>query len=299
MKGDIAMSFQYNDRLVWPGGKKKAFTLSYDDGITQDKRLIELFNRYGVKGTFNLNPGLFGRKGTVAAGKKEVSHDKFEKSGIESVYAGHEVAGHGKVHCCMTGMDAARCIEEIAESRKGLEEIFHRPVTGFAYAFGAYDATVLGALADCGISYARTIENTKRFDIPENFLEWHPTCHHCEPQLMALADEFLSDDMYFSMKTSAKLFYVWGHSYEFDQDENWDMMERFLAKVAGRKDVWYATNGEICAYVNAFEKLIYTVDGNYVYNPTATTLYVGGIFGDDYIEVKPGKTAEVIPAVEM
>lgn len=293
------MSFQYNDRLVWPGGKKKAFTLSYDDGITQDKRLIEMFDRYGVKATFNLNPGLFGRKGMVAAGKKEVSHDKFEKDEIMSIYKGHEVAGHGNVHCCMTGMDAARCIEEIAESRKGLEEIYQRPVTGFAYAFGAYDETVLRALADCGISYARTIENTKRFDIPENFLKWHPTCHHCDLQREALADEFLSDGMYFNMKTSAKLFYVWGHSYEFDQDENWDVMERFIAKVAGHEDVWYATNGEIRAYAEAFEKLIYTVDGKYVYNPTATTLYVGGIFCGDYVEVKPGETEKVVAAVEM
>lgn len=295
----MAMSVQYNDRLVWPGGKKKAFTLSYDDGITQDGRLIELFDRYKVKGTFNLNPGLFGKTGTVAAGKKEAAHDKFGKDEIKRVYAGHETAGHGNVHCCMAGMDAARCVEEIAASRKGLEEIYHRPVTGFAYAFGAYDETVLKTLAACGISYARTIESTKRFDIPEDFLKWHPTCHHGDPDLEALADEFLSDAVYFNLKTAAKLFYVWGHSYEFDQDENWDMMERFLAKMAGHADVWYATNGEICAYVKAFEQLIYTVDGTCIYNPTAVTLYVGGIFGGDYVEVKPGETAAAVPAVEM
>ena len=40
---------------LYPNAKRKAFTLSYDDGITQDRRLVELFNRCKVKATFNLN----------------------------------------------------------------------------------------------------------------------------------------------------------------------------------------------------------------------------------------------------
>ena len=68
------MSFQINDRLYWPEGKRKAFTLSYDDGIEQDRRLVRMMNERKVRGTFNLNSGLFGRKGRVAAGKKEVDH---------------------------------------------------------------------------------------------------------------------------------------------------------------------------------------------------------------------------------
>lgn len=64
------MSFQINDRLYWPEGKRKAFTLSYDDGIEQDRRLVRMMNERKVRGTFNLNSGLFGRKGRVAAGKK-------------------------------------------------------------------------------------------------------------------------------------------------------------------------------------------------------------------------------------
>ncbi len=36
----------------------KYLTFSYDDGVTQDIRLIELFNKYGMKATFNINSGL-------------------------------------------------------------------------------------------------------------------------------------------------------------------------------------------------------------------------------------------------
>ena len=42
----------------FPGGKHKVLTMSYDDGRLEDRRLVELFNRYGIRGTFNLNGGL-------------------------------------------------------------------------------------------------------------------------------------------------------------------------------------------------------------------------------------------------
>lgn len=49
---------------LFPEGKRKAFTLSYDDGVIQDKKLVEIFNRHDLKATFNLNSGLQGEEGT-------------------------------------------------------------------------------------------------------------------------------------------------------------------------------------------------------------------------------------------
>ena len=172
------MSFQINDRLYWPEGKRKAFTLSYDDGIEQDRRLVRMMNERKVRGTFNLNSGLFGRKGRVAAGKKEVDHIKIPAEEIIRLYENHEVAGHGVNHESMYGMDTARCAEEILTCRKELEQITGRPLTGFAYAFGAVDENILNAVRLSGISYARTITSTYKFDIPLDFLQWNPTCHH-------------------------------------------------------------------------------------------------------------------------
>ena len=54
-----------NMRLRFPGGKEKAFTMSYDDGVQQDVRLIEIMRRNGVKGTCNIGAGLFAEEGTV------------------------------------------------------------------------------------------------------------------------------------------------------------------------------------------------------------------------------------------
>ena len=41
--------------MRFPEGKKKALTLSYDDGVQQDVRFLEILNKHGIKCTFNLN----------------------------------------------------------------------------------------------------------------------------------------------------------------------------------------------------------------------------------------------------
>ena len=51
--------------LRFPGGKIKTLTLSYDDGVEQDEKLVDLMVKYGLKGTFNLNSGVYAKEGTV------------------------------------------------------------------------------------------------------------------------------------------------------------------------------------------------------------------------------------------
>lgn len=279
------MSLQMHDRLLWPEGRRKAFTVSYDDGVTQDIRLIELLNRYGIKGTFNLNSGLLGQSGMINVGKKPATHNKVRPEEVKSIYAGHEIASHGLYHTTICNTDSTRCLNEILTCRKELEALMEQPLTGYAYAFGGYDNTVLEALKDCGITYARTIKATYNFDIPENFLIWNPTCHHDDEMLPQLTERFLKDTSPFPL---LKLFYVWGHCYEFDQNDNWDHIEGFLERMSGHEDIWYATNGEIESYVSAYRRLVFSVDGRFVYNPTCTSVWVGAIGSDTVVEIKSG-----------
>ena len=74
------------------------------------------------------------------------------------------------------------------------------------------------------------------------------------------------------------MFYLWGHSYEFEDANNWGLIEDFCKTVGNREDIWYATNIEIYDYVKAFDSLAFSVDGTKVYNPSATDVYlrVGG-----------------------
>jgi hypothetical protein len=121
-----------------------------------------------------------------------------------------------------------------------------------------------------GIKYARTVLKTGHFNVPDDFLAWHPTLHHT-PDLMETAQRFI--DMRVG-SPRMKLLYVWGHSAEFGRENKWDLMEQFGAKVGRREDIWYATNIEIVDYVQALRRVEFSADFGQALNPTAAELWI-------------------------
>ncbi|PWM75616.1 MAG: hypothetical protein DBX59_01150 [Bacillota bacterium] len=259
------------DSLIFPGGKSKVFTLSYDDGVVQDRRLAQLLRQYGVKCTFNLGSALLGHPDMGGfPGKPDLDISKVSPEEIPTVYATHEVAGHSLYHSSLDKVGAPLAAYEIAEDKRRLEALVGKPLRMFAYPFGMYTPQVVELLRLCGYQGARTIRSSHSFDIPQNFLEWDPTCHHDDPQLMELARQFVEGPPFFPM-----LFYVWGHAYEFDDEDNWSVMENLAAYLAEHKDkIWFATNGEILEYVTAYRRLEYSVDGSLIYNPSAIDVII-------------------------
>lgn len=261
------------DSLLFPGGRPKALTLSYDDGVTQDERLILLMKKYGIRGTFNLNAGLMGHRDWLVQPGIDVSHYKIPKEQIAAVYGENEIAVHTMTHPDLVRVSSSTAVYEMAECRKELEDIVKRPVTGMAYPMGTWNEQVKDMARACGIRYARTTKQTLSFSMPDDFLEWHPTCHHGDVALHDLTEEFLSP-VKPEEADSPMLFYVWGHAYEFDAFGQWGEMEAFLNCVSGKDDVWYASNGEIQEYTAAAEMLIYSASGDYIYNPTCTDIWL-------------------------
>lgn len=293
------MSLQICDRLYWPEGKTRAFTFSYDDGIEQDARLMEIAKSNGITGTFNLNPGLFGRQNMLAFSETPTQHYKWPADVIAEKYKGFEVAAHGLMHTSMYGVDQVRCVAEILDSRRELERLLRHQVEGYAYAFGVAEENVISAMKACGMLYGRTITSTKKFEIPQDLLRWDPTCHHDDPELLSIADRFLSDAPEFSFYSPAKLFYLWGHAYEFDQFDHWNVITELFEKVGNRDDVWYATNQDIADYIRAYRRLIYSVDGDIVYNPSSRSVWIGSMFTGQCKEIPAGATTELLPAYDM
>lgn len=240
----------------FPGGKTKALTMSYDDNQIFDRRLVEIFNKYGIKGTFHIISGTLDMEGRITS--KEV----------KELYSGHEVACH-----CLTHPVIARCpdvqvAQEIIEDRKKLESLVGYPVRGLSYPFGSYSKSIMQMLPVLGIEYSRIVDSTGDFVLPENFYEWRPTCHH-DYKLMELGQSFLNE-----YNIHLKLMYVWGHSFEFDRNNNWGLIEDFCKEVGGNTQIWYATNIEIFDYLKALENLKFTAECDLVYNPSATSVWV-------------------------
>ncbi len=253
----------------YPNGLRKALTLSYDDGVEQDIRLMEILDKHGIRCTFNLNSGCWAREGTVyPAGQ---IHRRLTASQAAQVYAkaNHEVANHCLTHASLTELPPEGIVHEAMADRENLEAMFGGLIRGMAYPFGTYSDQVVEALRQCGIAYARTVVSTGDFSIPTDWLRLHPTCHHNDSRLMALADRFLNDRVPFG----SRLFYLWGHSYEFEADNNWQVIEDFCEKMGGRDDVWYATNIQVVDYVNACRAVRFGADGRTLQNPTATDVW--------------------------
>ena len=127
-------------------------------------------------------------------------------------------------------------------------------------------------LVELDIAYSRTLGgDNNSFMLPADFYAWMPTAHHNNPKVMEYIDEFLSIDVSTNVyypKRFPRLLYIWGHSYEFDNNKNWDRIEKICQEISGKEDTWYATNIEIYNYVTAYNSLIASADGNTIYNPT-------------------------------
>lgn len=255
-------------------GKNLVLTLSYDDGRSYDKKLVEIMNRYGIKGTFHLNSNLIHNGAD--------SHVQFDE--IPEVYKGHEVSCHCVSHPLMSELSQEGMLHEILDDRQRLEEACGYPVRGMSYPFGDYSDEVIHIAKACGIVYSRTVGARQDFKMPEDFLTWHATCHHAY-NLMELGERFLG--LANERVKRRRLMYVWGHSYEFNDQNNWDLIEQFCEKMGNKDFIWYATNIEIYDYEMARRRLQFSADSTMVYNPSAISVWVED--NGKPVEVKPGE----------
>lgn len=266
-------------QYLYPQGKKFALTFSYDDGQMYDRQLVDIFNRYGMKATFHLNSS---RLGTGNEREQFVGREE-----VRTLYEGHEVACHGVEHRNVAVLTKQQLLQELYDDRKDLESLTGGLVQGWSYAYGTYCPEAEDVAACVGLKYSRTVNSTHGFGIPTNFLEWHPTCHHGDPKLMELGRDLLNSPDW----REIPLMYVWGHSYEFGRGNNWEIMEEFCKSMQGHEEVWYATNLEICDYVNSMRGLIFSADGKKVYNPSVISAWMKE--KGEVLEVKPGQLVEL------
>ncbi len=240
----------------YKNAKKKALTMSYDDGRDFDLRLAHLFDLHGIRGTFHLNGG-------------KLDAEKYlTLADVRDKFTHHEISCHSLTHPFLERISDMEVTHEILEDKRVLEGICGYPVRGMSYPQGTYSDKLIAQLRVLGMRYSRTTKATEKFSIPEDFMEWHPTCHHKSPMLFELLEKFKA------YKYPMPLFYVWGHSYEFDRDDNWELIEKFCREAGGLDDVWYATNIEIYDYVMALRALEFSADRTMVHNPTATDVWI-------------------------
>jgi len=245
----------------WPDGKRFACSFSWDDGRVADRRVVEIHDRYGIKGTFHLNSGSLDTEGTVT------------RAELPELFAAHEVSLHSVHHPFPTRIPASAWLRDVLENKEDLEAVMNAPVRSASWPFGDFDGESIQALRLCGVECCRSTvsHGTLRIPSEEEWLRFPTTCH-------------------FSTKTAelwrsltAKpgrtgWFSVWSHSFEIEDRNEWDALEALCAALGDDGEVWPATVIEVFDYVTAWRRLRWSVDHTRVWNPSALTVWaeVGG-----------------------
>ena len=268
----------------FPQGRRIAVTTSWDDGTIHDRPLVAAMNQWGLKGTFNLNSGILDRSDKTQSADKPASHVRADE--VASLYTGHEVAVHTVTHPHLPRLDASQMVEEVLRDRQNLEDLVGYPVRGMAYPFGTYNDQVIGVLRSLGIVYSRTVESQDNPWPVREPLAWASTGHMFAKNPLSIPEKF---DKLYQNANGSGLFYVWGHSYEFDRPgHSWEDLPRVLKPLSGKMDVWYCTNIQLFDYEAARQRLVIAANRRSVHNPSgiAVTIKVDG----QVREILPGET---------
>ena len=242
--------------IVRDGTPKKYFTLRFDDGITQDERIIEILKKYNAYCcTFYINTGMYGVNWPQVgqqAGRPDVTHLRYTKEQILSgIYDGFDVECHSLNHRGLNNLTEQEVTQELLGDAQNIQELFGYKPVGVAWPGGdknLNDQVIETVLATTDIRYGScTNRNTNkgldRFALPEYFMTWYPTCSINDSDAMYLLRKFIATDCKEDM-----LFLMWGHGYELDIANSWEQFEGYIKLIteAAAKDdsIVLVTNAE-------------------------------------------------------
>lgn len=261
---------------LYPNGKAKAFNVTYDDGVLQDVRFVELLNKYNLKGTFNLNSGLIENEFEWAHENgyvvKRLSKDK-----VVSLYQGHEIASHTLKHPYMDNLSESEILYELQADKANLEKLFGKEIKGFAVPFDYYSDLIEKCVKQAGFSYARISEESRSFTPQTDYFKWKATVFHTDSNLKELTQQFIESDQ------ELALFQIVGHSYDLDIENMWDRLESIFIEIASQKDILPMSTIEIIEYLKAMDQAEIT-DG-YIKNNSNISLWFS--VNRNVFELKP------------
>lgn len=251
--------------LRYPGGKKRVVNFSYDDGVLQDIPLVDMMNRYNLKGTFNLNSALMQEAFTWIhpCGMPVTRLSPQQAAGL---YTGHEVASHTQRHPYMDNFSREQILRELSEDRQALKQLFADPICGYATPFHFYSSTLADCVRACGFSYGRVSQMDASYTPWRERYSWKPGIFHEDPGLQEYIDGFLRSQQ------SLAFCQVVGHSYDLEASNHWARMEEIFYRISCQEDVWSATHLQIVTYLQALQQLVQS--DHHIHNPSPECIWI-------------------------
>ena len=261
----------------FPNGKRKALTMSFDDGRDSDRRAVEILNKHGLKGTFHLNAGKLNRPKYL------------QTSELATLFEGHEVSSHTFSHPHLSHVAESNFIYEVLEDRRVLEEASGQFVRGMSYPNGVNSVEIADKLRSLGVVYSRLATTTGSTMLPTDFLFWSPTTSYYDAEALKKFEHFKGA----KVNAYLSIYYWWTHSISIEADGAWDKFDEFCQSISGCDDIWYATNLEIFEYLEDFKRLKYSADLTYINNPTSRTIWLQ-LFKKQLLKIEPGETIKTV-----
>ena len=130
-----------------PGSRTAAIT--FDDGLASDLHVTApALEELGVRGSFYVNPGLWGQQHASIDGEsgRLLSRDEAR----ELSERGMELGSHAMTHRDLRKLDDGELRDELTRSKAEIEAVTGRPCRVIAYPFGLHDERVETAARDAG-----------------------------------------------------------------------------------------------------------------------------------------------------
>ena len=216
----------------------KYFIFSIDDGTIYDKKVIDIFNKYHIRATFNLNSGL--DDFVWYLGEKPIERLKLPE--CVDLYYNHEIASHSLTHPHMTWCPDEIIYKEVNEDIINLERIFHKEISTFAFPFEDSDDRCINIIKNIrDIKIIRLSDIDRSFQLPSDR-------HHVKITSLDVNDalEILGE---FEKNEDAKLFVFVSHAYDFEVNNTYEKLEELCEKVSSNKGIEIITMGELLSII--------------------------------------------------
>ena len=211
----------------------KYFVFAIDDGTIYDTKVIDIFNKYNIRATFNFNSGLQ----DYVWYKGELPVRRLDLYKYKNIYNNHEVASHSLTHPYLTNMNDEAVYHEVKQDVDNIERIFDKKVYSFSFPFDGFDERTINIIKSVGITHIILPEIDDSFRSSVDTFHIKVTSWNIDDALEKL-DRFIKDK-------NAEIFIYLSHSYDYEFDHSYDKLERLCQMVTSNKDIKIITIGEV------------------------------------------------------